>query len=295
MSGEASKVTYGGSGLPWRCIWPAAQVTFLSWIADAGRLCRWQHLSQRVLCKQCGWTLQQEAAGPGGPCQQSAAASRHVSMFPTEADMEACPVQLALAEAAHASPCRHYAAGCCLRALIACQVPYMLHAIALLGLPLGTPPLRTSACSKDSFSVVPSIDAFKNYPSACFLKPSLQPCRLDCAACPLLAAFPGVCACASACSEENPFALPSDEEIFMLQEDEKRRRSEQIRAMRSLPVYMKSTFSSQIQATVARDAGTANAQRRPMGVDPVRYGATCMLRCGCYHSSLAALQYTQPG
>lgn len=62
----------------------------------------------------------------------------------------------------------------------------------------------------------------------------------------------------------------------MLQEDEKRRRSEQIRAMRSLPVYMKSTFSSQIQATVARDAGTANAQRRPMGVDPVRCGETML-------------------
>ena len=75
----------------------------------------------------------------------------------------------------------------------------------------------------------------------------------------------------------------------MLQEDEKRRRSEQIRAMRSLPVYMKSTFSSQIQATVARDAGTANAQRRPMGVDPVRCGELRMFHLRGCHSQCAAL------
>ena len=141
-----------------------------------------------------------------------------------------------------------------------------------LDFPLGTSPMRACARARTASLSLPALLHSRTTHlhasralSAVLLK-VIAP-RL------LLAAFSGIYICVPACSEENPFALPSDEEIFMLQEDEKRRRSEQIRAMRSLPVYMKSTFSSQIQATVARDAGTTNAQRRPMGVDPVRYGA----------------------
>ena len=55
--------------------------------------------------------------------------------------------------------------------------------------------------------------------------------------------------------EDNPFALPSDEEIFMLQEVERQQRTQLMATMRSLPVHLKSTFSSQIQATVVREVG----------------------------------------
>lgn len=62
--------------------------------------------------------------------------------------------------------------------------------------------------------------------------------------------------------EDNPFALPSDEEIFMLQEVERQQRTQLMESMRSLPVHMKSTFSSQIQATVVRQVGLEHPIRK---------------------------------
>ena len=62
--------------------------------------------------------------------------------------------------------------------------------------------------------------------------------------------------------EDNPFALPSDEEIFMLQEVERQQRTQIMESMRSLPVHMKSTFSSQIQATVVREVGLEHSIRK---------------------------------
>ncbi|DBA67458.1 hypothetical protein WJX79_002798 [Trebouxia sp. C0005] len=62
--------------------------------------------------------------------------------------------------------------------------------------------------------------------------------------------------------EDNPFALPSDEEIFMLQEVERQQRTQLMATMRSLPVHMKSTFSSQIQATVVREVGLEHPIRK---------------------------------
>lgn len=62
--------------------------------------------------------------------------------------------------------------------------------------------------------------------------------------------------------EDNPFALPSDEEIFMLQEVERQQRSQLMASMRSLPVHLKSTFSSQIQATVVREVGLEHTVRK---------------------------------
>jgi len=62
--------------------------------------------------------------------------------------------------------------------------------------------------------------------------------------------------------EDNPFALPSDEEIFMLQEVERQQRTQLMETMRSLPVHMKSTFSSQIQATVVREVGLEHSIRK---------------------------------
>ncbi|KAL3139582.1 Cilia- and flagella-associated protein 100 [Trebouxia sp. C0009 RCD-2024] len=62
--------------------------------------------------------------------------------------------------------------------------------------------------------------------------------------------------------EDNPFALPSDEEIFMLQDVERQQRAQLMATMRSLPVHLKSTFSSQIQATVVREVGLEHAVRK---------------------------------
>lgn len=62
--------------------------------------------------------------------------------------------------------------------------------------------------------------------------------------------------------DDNPFALPSDEEIFMLQEVERQQRTQLMASMRSLPVHMKSTFSSQIQATVVREVGLEHTIRK---------------------------------
>ena len=62
--------------------------------------------------------------------------------------------------------------------------------------------------------------------------------------------------------EDNPFALPNDEEIFMLQEVERQHRTQLMATMRSLPVHMKSTFSSQIQATVVREVGLEHTIRK---------------------------------
>ena len=71
--------------------------------------------------------------------------------------------------------------------------------------------------------------------------------------------------------EDNPFQLPADEEIFMLQEDEKQRRMEEIKAQRALPVHMKATFSSQIQATVVRDPDRTGQQHKTLSrKDPIR-------------------------
>lgn len=63
-------------------------------------------------------------------------------------------------------------------------------------------------------------------------------------------------------AEDNPFALPSDEQIFMLQEVERQQRTQLMQRMRSLPVHKKSTFSSQIQATVIRDTGLEPPMRK---------------------------------
>ena len=48
----------------------------------------------------------------------------------------------------------------------------------------------------------------------------------------------------------------------MLQEVERQQRSQLMASMRSLPVHMKSTFSSQIQATVVREVGLEHPIRK---------------------------------
>ncbi|KAK9824216.1 hypothetical protein WJX72_008592 [[Myrmecia] bisecta] len=69
----------------------------------------------------------------------------------------------------------------------------------------------------------------------------------------------------------NPFVLPNDEEIFMLQEEEKRRKQALIMSLKSLPVHLKPTFCSQIQATVARDAGgVKHSSSKLVKRDPAR-------------------------
>ena len=48
----------------------------------------------------------------------------------------------------------------------------------------------------------------------------------------------------------------------MLQEVERQQRTQLMQSMRSLPVHKKSTFSSQIQATVIRDTGLEQPTRK---------------------------------
>ncbi len=48
----------------------------------------------------------------------------------------------------------------------------------------------------------------------------------------------------------------------MLQEVERQQRTQLMESMRSLPVHMKSTFSSQIQATVVREVGLEHSIRK---------------------------------
>lgn len=48
----------------------------------------------------------------------------------------------------------------------------------------------------------------------------------------------------------------------MLQEVERQQRTQLMESMRSLPVHMKSTFSSQIQATVVREVGLEHSVRK---------------------------------
>ena len=48
----------------------------------------------------------------------------------------------------------------------------------------------------------------------------------------------------------------------MLQEVERQQRTQLMETMRSLPVHMKSTFSSQIQATVVREVGFEHPIRK---------------------------------
>ena len=76
-------------------------------------------------------------------------------------------------------------------------------------------------------------------------------------------------------AEDNPFALPSDEQIFMLQEVERQQRTQLMQSMRSLPVHKKSTFSSQIQATVIRDTGLEPPTRK--SEPKKRYAKPCAI------------------
>lgn len=48
----------------------------------------------------------------------------------------------------------------------------------------------------------------------------------------------------------------------MLQEVERQQRIQLMAKMRSLPVHLKSTFSSQIQATVVKDVGLEHTVRK---------------------------------